>query len=56
MKQKLAVDYKKDQEAYVNQRAKYEEKLTDEQRDLISSLRQEVSHSKEKRAYKKVDI
>lgn len=38
----------------MNQRAKYEEKLTDEQRDLISSLQQEVSRLKEKRAYKKV--
>lgn len=55
IKTKYAADFKKDQIKYVEDRAKYDSKLTDEQKDEIRMMKQEVIESKEKRALRKVN-
>jgi len=52
-KQKLLIDYMKDKEQYIKQRAQYESKLTDEQKYEIEAAKQDLVESREKRAYKK---
>lgn len=52
-KQKLSEEYKKDQIAYMDKRARYDLKLTDEQRAEIKSMKQEISEAREKRASRK---
>ena len=56
IKANYASDFKTDQIKYVEERAKYDSKLTEEQKDEIRMLKQEVVESKEKRALKKVRI
>lgn len=56
IKAKYAADFKTDQIKYVEERAKYDSKLTEEQKDEIRMLKQEVVESKEKRALKKVRL
>lgn len=52
-KQKLTEEYKQDQIAYMDKRARYDLKLTDEQRADIKSLKQEIVEAREKRASRK---
>lgn len=52
-KQKLSEEYKQDQIDYMDKRAKYDLKLTDEQRSEIKLLKQEIVQAREKRASKK---
>lgn len=52
-KQKFSEEYKKDQIEYMERRAKYDLKLTDEQRAEIKAMKQEIVEAREKRATKK---
>lgn len=53
LKQQLQSEYKKDQEIYVAQRTKYDAKLTDEQRNNIKQLKQELLDAKERKQLRK---
>lgn len=52
-KMKLQEDFKKDQVLYIEKRAQYDSKLSDEQRRDLKHLKQEISDAKERRAVKK---
>lgn len=52
-KQSLTASYLKEKEQYVKERARYENSLTDEQRDQLVEFKQDLAESREKRAYKK---
>lgn len=52
-KQKLSEEYKKDQIEYIERRAKYDLKLTDDQRAEIKSMKQDIVEAREKRATRK---
>ncbi|ALC47196.1 TFAM [Drosophila busckii] len=53
MKERLQSEYKKDQQIYLEQRTKYDSKLTDEQRADIKQLKQDLSDAKERRQLRK---
>ncbi|XP_075147557.1 mitochondrial transcription factor A isoform X2 [Haematobia irritans] len=53
LKQRLQEEYKKEQQAYVEKRTKYESKVTDEQRHQIKELKQEQTEAKERRMMRK---
>lgn len=52
-KQSLNVLYQKDKEMFVQERARYENSLTEGQRDQLDEYKQDLLDSREKRAYKK---
>ncbi|KAH8311766.1 hypothetical protein KR044_007974 [Drosophila immigrans] len=53
LKERLQAEYKKDQEAYVELRAKYDAKVTDEQRAEIKQMKQDISDAKERKQLRK---
>lgn len=55
LKKKLADDYAKDKQQYLNQQARYKKGLTTAQKEIIQAAKQDVLESKEKRAVKKVE-
>lgn len=52
-KQRLQDEYQKDLKIYVEQRANYDSKLTDEDRKLIKEMKQERTEAKNKRMMRK---
>lgn len=52
-KQKFSDEYKKDQIDYMDKRATYDLKLTDEQKSEIKTMKQDIVQAREKRATKK---
>ncbi len=52
-RKKLEDEFKKDQILYVERLAKYDKQLTPEQKDEIKCYKQELSETREKRAFKK---
>ncbi|XP_059617164.1 transcription factor A, mitochondrial [Phlebotomus argentipes] len=52
-KKKYEEDYKRDQALYLQKRAQYESKLTEEQRENIQLMKETMAEAKEKRAYRK---
>ncbi|XP_062125674.1 transcription factor A, mitochondrial [Drosophila sulfurigaster albostrigata] len=53
LKERLQAEYKKDQESYVEQRAKYDAKITDEQRAELKQMKQDISDAKERKQLRK---
>ncbi|XP_001995833.2 transcription factor A, mitochondrial isoform X2 [Drosophila grimshawi] len=53
MKERLQSEYKIDQEIYLDQRTKYDAKLTDEQRAEIKQMKQDISDAKERKQLRK---
>jgi transcription factor A, mitochondrial len=52
-KKKLDAEYQKEKITYIEERAKYQSKLTDEQRNELQTFKQEAAEAKEKRALRK---
>ncbi|XP_030369354.1 transcription factor A, mitochondrial isoform X2 [Scaptodrosophila lebanonensis] len=53
LKERLQSEYKKEQQVYVEQRSKYDAKLTDEQRAEIKQLKQDIIDAKERKQLRK---
>lgn len=53
LKQKLQEEYRKDQQQYVEVRAKYDSKLTQEQRAEMKQLKQNMQEAKERKMMRK---
>jgi transcription factor A, mitochondrial len=52
-KKKLDAEYQKEKITYIEERAKYQSKLTDEQRSDLQAFKQDAAEAKEKRAFRK---
>ncbi|CAD6995322.1 transcription factor A, mitochondrial isoform X1 [Ceratitis capitata] len=53
LKKRLQEDYKRDQQKFVEVRAKYEAKMTDEQRSELKQLKQDIQEAKDRRMMRK---
>ncbi|EDW39146.1 GL13929 [Drosophila persimilis] len=53
LKERLQVEFKKDQQVYLEQRTKYDATLTDEQRAGIKQLKKDIGEAKERRQLRK---
>lgn len=53
-KSKFEEEFKKEKITYIEKRAQYDSKLTDDQKTDIKHMKQELTESREKRAFKKV--